>query len=176
MQWRCWVRVLQLLLFLVVGTRWSWVVSVTPQPHFKLGNRPSVVCSLERRLGGLQSRSVSRGYRIETQSFNPCYRRSYFECRPTNWISLWNRTSAQKSCLFSFMFSAKNRTRYSYNASGQSISLETSFKLPNQFVKLLLAENVITDYTRYSFVPYITGLTAIDDISFNFIYDYLNPK
>jgi hypothetical protein len=46
---------------LVLGTRWRWVVSFTPLPPYSHGNSP--LYPLDRRLGGLQSRSVCCGER-----------------------------------------------------------------------------------------------------------------
>jgi hypothetical protein len=51
-----------LLLILDLGTRWEWVVSVTPLPRFySRGKDPRY--PLYRRLGGPQSRSGHRGQR-----------------------------------------------------------------------------------------------------------------
>jgi hypothetical protein len=44
---------------LVLGTRWRWVVSFTPRPLYPEGKRPCF--SLEKRLGGPQSRSGRGG-------------------------------------------------------------------------------------------------------------------
>jgi hypothetical protein len=42
-------------IILDLGTRWRWVVTFTPRPHFPRGKIPRY--SLDRRLGGPQSRS-----------------------------------------------------------------------------------------------------------------------
>jgi hypothetical protein len=53
-------EVVQLLLILNLGTRWGWVVSVTPRPRFTPGERTPRY-PLDRRLGRPQSRSGRRG-------------------------------------------------------------------------------------------------------------------
>jgi hypothetical protein len=45
--------------FFDLGTRWRWVVSLTPQPLYPQGKNPWY--TLDRRLGGSQSRSGCRG-------------------------------------------------------------------------------------------------------------------
>jgi hypothetical protein len=57
----------ELLLILDLGTRWDWVVSITPRPRFSPGKGPRY--PLYRRLGGPQSRS---GHRLEEKSFRLC--------------------------------------------------------------------------------------------------------
>jgi hypothetical protein len=50
----------QLLLIHDLGTRWGWVVSITPRPRCTPGGQDPRY-PLERRLGGPQSRSEHRG-------------------------------------------------------------------------------------------------------------------
>jgi hypothetical protein len=49
-----------------LGTRWRWVISFTPRPLYPQGKSPRY--TLDRRLGGLQSRS---GHGGEEKNFQP---------------------------------------------------------------------------------------------------------
>jgi len=57
--WRLGGEEIYLLLILDLGSRWGWVVSVTPRPRFAPGKGPRY--PLDRRLGGPQSWSGHRG-------------------------------------------------------------------------------------------------------------------
>jgi hypothetical protein len=82
---------------LELGTRWRWVVSFTPQPLYPQGKNPWY--PLYRRLGGLQSRSISKIFQTDIY-FMYCAKFLWDE--PLFWVNVLSSISVPWNIKFTF--------------------------------------------------------------------------
>jgi hypothetical protein len=83
---------------LVFGTSWRWMVSFTPRPLYRRGNSPRN--PLNRRLGGLQSRSGQFQEKIlnSTRTRTPTPRSAWARTLLKEYNRMHNKPSVRSEC------------------------------------------------------------------------------